>query len=55
MLPFWHMVRQGLVKLTQWRALNIMWETLKGESFQEVWRKYLNLFRCNLAKIPLSW
>jgi hypothetical protein len=49
------MVKQVLVKLTQWKDLSIMWETLKGESSQEVWRKYSNLFRCNPAKIQLSW
>ena len=49
------MVKLELVKHIQWKALNIILAILKEVSYQGVWRKFSNSFKCNPARIPPLW
>ena len=55
MLLYWHMVKQERVKLTQWRALNTISVIHKEELFLDQWKKFSSSFKCNQARIQLSW
>jgi hypothetical protein len=52
---FLHMDRQEQVKLIQWKALNTMELILLVVLYQEVWKRYFSLFRCNQTKISRLW
>ena len=55
MQPSWLMVKQAQVKLILWRVSNIQLGTLKEVLCLDQWRKYSDLFRCNLLKTPHLW
>ena len=52
---FLHMDRQEQVKLIRWKALNTMELILLVVLYQEVWKRYFSLFRCNQTKISRLW
>jgi len=49
------MVKQGQVRLIPWKDLSIILVIHNEVLFQEAWKRYLNLFKCNPAKTQLSW
>ena len=55
MLQLWHMVKQELVKHILWKDLNIIIKILKEESFRDLLKKFLNISKIAVMKVPHLW